>query len=77
MRIINFDNLCALRCIVVGIAHNNYIENKEHYNEYKQIINSRENLKNSRLKPKDWLKYYKSIQQECARLLKLRKLKNI
>ena len=47
MRIINFDNLCALRCIVVGIAHNNYIENKEHYNEYKQIINSRKSKKQS------------------------------
>ena len=36
VKIRNDDNLCALRCIVVGIAHNNYDDDNSLRNEYKQ-----------------------------------------
>ena len=45
VKIRNDDNMCALRCIVVGIAHNNYIQDKSKRNEYKQIINSNQSKK--------------------------------
>ena len=40
----NIDNLCAfLRCIVIGIAHNNYLENPNLKNEYDLIIKRNKN----------------------------------
>ena len=39
----NIDNLCALRCIVIGIAHNNYLENPYLKTEYDYIINRNKN----------------------------------
>ena len=43
IKVKNTDNLCALRCIVIGIAHNNYLENPNLKNEYEYIIKRNKN----------------------------------
>ena len=43
IKVKNIDNLCALRCIVIGIAHNNFLENPNLKNEYDNIIKSNKN----------------------------------
>ena len=43
IKVKNTDNLCALRCIVIGIAHNNYLENPNLKNEYDYIIKRNKN----------------------------------